>query len=83
MGTVECKKAYEPLISNVTDGFKIADENLNLVDIEYECENHKSVYDSINKTKLDGMIGKELAEGYFKIVNSKPTLELYLNLMGD
>ena len=41
--------------------------------MKYECENYKSVYDPINKTQLDGIIGKELAEGYLKIVNSKPT----------
>ena len=40
--------------------------------MKYECENYKSVYEPINKTKLDGIIGKELAEGYSKIVKDEP-----------
>ena len=31
------------------------------------------MYDPINKTKLDGIKWKELAEGYLKIVNNRPT----------
>ena len=27
LGTAECKKAYSPLVSNITDGFKIVDDN--------------------------------------------------------
>ena len=41
--------------------------------MEYECDNYKAVHDPINETKLDGIIGKELAEGYLKIVKEKPT----------
>ena len=63
MCTAECKKAYDPLVSNVTDRFKIVDDKENLGDMHYECENDKSVYDPINKAKLDSIIGKKLAEG--------------------
>ena len=73
MGTAECKKAYEPLVSNVTDGFRIVDDNMDLSDMQYECENYSSVYTIENKSKLDSIIGKELSEGYLKIVNKKPT----------
>ena len=72
LGTADCKKAYDPLVSNVTDGFKLVDDNQNLADIKYECENYKSVYDPINVSKLNSIIGKELAEGYLKIVKEKP-----------
>ena len=64
LGTAECKKAYEPLVSDITDGFKIVDDSMDLGNMHYECENYKSVYDPENKAKLDGIIGKELAEGY-------------------
>ena len=47
--------------------------------MEYECENYKSVYDPLNKTKLDVLIVKELAEGYFNVVNNRPT---YVHKMG-
>ena len=30
------------------------------------------VYETVNEGKLDGIIGKELAEGYLKIVKDKP-----------
>ena len=50
LGTAECKKVYEPLFSNVTDGFKIVD-SMNLLDMHSECENYKSVYG--NKAKLE------------------------------
>ena len=73
LGTAECKKAYEPLVSNVTDGFRIVDDNMDLSDMQYECENYSSVYTIENKSKLDSIIGKELSEGYLKIVNKKPT----------
>ena len=73
MGTAECKKAYEPLVSDITDGFKIVDDNMDLSSMHYECENYKSVYDPENKAKLDSIIGKELSEGYLKIVHEKPT----------
>ena len=46
---------------------------VNRRDMHYGCENYKSVYDPVNKSKLDSMIGKELKEGYFKIVPEKPT----------
>ena len=46
---------------------------MNLGNMHYECENYKSVYDPENKAKLDSIIGKELAEGYLKIVQEKPT----------
>ena len=72
-GTAECKRAYEPLLSDITDGFKIVDDNMDLGKMHYECENYKSVYDPENKSKLDSIIGKELAEGYLKIVQEKPT----------
>ena len=73
LGTAECKKAYEPLVSNITDGFKVVDDNMDLSNMHYECENYSSVYTPENKAKLDSIIGKELSEGYLKIVNSKPT----------
>ena len=73
LGTAECKKVYEPLVSDITDAFKIVDDSMNLVDMHDECENYKSVYEPENKAKLDGIIGKELAEGYLKIVSKKPT----------
>ena len=73
MGTAECKRVYEPLISNITDGFKIVDDRENLVNMHYECDNYKFVYEPINKSKLDGIIGKELAEGYSKVVTKKTT----------
>ena len=73
LGTAECKKAYEPLVSNVTDGFRKVDDNMDLSDMQYECENYSSVYSIENKSKLDSIIGKELSEGYLKIVNKKPT----------
>ena len=73
LGTAECKKAYEPLVSNITDGFKVVDDNMDLSNMHYECENYSSVYTTENKAKLDNIIGKELSEGYLKIVNSKPT----------
>ena len=73
LGTAECKKAYEPLVSDVTDGFKIVDENMDLSSMHYECENYNSVYSPENKAKLDNIIGKELSEGYLKIVPEKPT----------
>ena len=73
LGTAECKKAYEPLVSNVVDGFRIVDDNMDLSDMHYECENYSSVYTPENKKKLDSIIGKELSEGYLKIVNKKPT----------
>ena len=38
LGTAECKKAYEPLVSNVTDGFRIVDDNMDLSDMHYGCE---------------------------------------------
>ena len=41
--------------------------------MQYECENCSSVYTIENKSKLDSIIGKELPEGYLKIVNKKPT----------
>ena len=41
--------------------------------MHYECENYKSVYDPKNKAKLDSIIGKELPEGYLKIVQQKLT----------
>ena len=44
LGTAECKKVYEPLVSNVTDGFRIVDDNMDLSDMHYECENYSSVY---------------------------------------
>ena len=72
LGTAECKKAYEPLVSNITDGFKVVDDNMDLSEMQYECENYSSVYTPENKAKLDNIIGKELSEGYLKIVNSKP-----------
>ena len=71
LGTAECKRVYELLISNVTDGFKIIDDSMNLGDMHYE--NYKSVYDPINKDKLDSIIRKELKEGYLKIVPKTPT----------
>ena len=71
LGTADCKKAYDPLVSNVTDGFKIVDDSLNLVYMKYECEHYNSVYDPIYKSKLDSIIGKELAEGYLRIVKKK------------
>ena len=40
LGTAECKKAYEPLVSNVIDGFRIVDDNMDLSDMHYECENY-------------------------------------------
>ena len=49
LGTAECKKVYEPLVSNVTDGFKIVYDSMNLLDMHYECENYKSVYEPENK----------------------------------
>ena len=64
LGTAECKKAYEPLVSNVTDGFRIVDDDMDLSDMQYECENYSSVYSIENKSKLDSIIGKELSEGY-------------------
>ena len=73
LGTAECKRAYEPLVSDITDGFKVVDDNMDLSNMHYECENYSSVYTSENKAKLDNIIGKELSEGYLKIVNSKPT----------
>ena len=73
LGTAECKRAYEPLVSDITDGFRIVDDSMNLGDMHYECENYKSVYKSENKVKLDSIIGKELAEGYLKVVSNKPT----------
>ena len=72
LGTAECKKAYEPLVSNVVDGFRIVDDNMDLSNMHYECENYSSVYTPENKKKLDSIIGKELSEGYLKIVNKKP-----------
>ena len=36
------------------------------------CENYKSVYEPVNMAKLDGIIGKELAEGYLNIDKNKP-----------
>ena len=73
LGTAECKKVYEPLVSNVTDGFWIVDDKMDLSDMQYECENYSSVYTIENKSKHDSIIGKELSEGYLKIVNKKPT----------
>ena len=73
LGTAECKKAYEPLVSNIKDGFKVVDDNMDLSNMHYECDNYSSVYTTKNKAKLDNIIGKELSEGYLKIVNSKPT----------
>ena len=73
LGTAECNKVYEPLVSNVTDGFKIVYDSMNLLDMHYECENYKSVYEPENKAKLDGIIGKELAEGYLNFFSDKPT----------
>ena len=74
-----CRFAYlvslgtEPLVSDITDGFKIVDDNMDLGKMRYECENYMSVYDPENKAKLDSIIGKELAEGYLKIVQEIPT----------
>ena len=62
LGTAECKKTYEPLVSDITDGFKIVDDNMDLSSMHYECENYKSVNDPENKSKLDNIIGKELSE---------------------
>ena len=73
LGTAECKKAYEPLVSDITDGCKKVNDSMNLGDMHYECDNYESVYDPENKSKLDSIIGKELAEGYLKIVQKKPT----------
>ena len=42
LGAADRKKAYDPLIYYVTDGFKIVDNSLNLVDMKYESE---SAYD--------------------------------------
>ena len=76
LGTAECKKAYEPLVSNVTDGFRIVDDNMDpdLTDMQYECENYSSVYTMENKSKLDSIIGKELSEGY---LNCQQETNLY------
>ena len=57
LGTAECKRAYEPLVSDITDGFKIVDDSIDLLDMHSECENYKSVYDPVNKAKLDSIIG--------------------------
>ena len=65
-------QVYDPLISNVTDGFKIVDVKQDLLNMHYECENYKSVYDPMNNAKLDFIIGKELGEGYLKVVTKKP-----------
>ena len=73
LGTAECKRVYEPLVSDITNGFRIIDDCMDLGKMYYECENYKSVYDTVNKSKLDSIIGKELAEGYLKIVQEKPT----------
>ena len=45
---------------------------MDLSNKHYECENYSSVYTIENKAKLHNIIGKELSEGYLKIVNSKP-----------
>ena len=45
------------------------DNRENLVNMHYECDNYKSVYDPIIKSKLGGII----AEGYLKVVTKKPT----------
>ena len=50
LGTAECKKAYEPLVSDITGGFKIVDDNVDLSSMHYECENYKSIYDPENKS---------------------------------
>ena len=71
LGIAECKRVYEPLISNITDGFKIVDERENLVNMHYEWDNYNYVYEPVNKSKLDGIIGKELAEGYLKVFTKK------------
>ena len=34
--------------------------------MHYEWDNYKSVYEPMDKSKLDGIIDKELAEGYGK-----------------
>ena len=73
LGTAQCRKVYEPLVSNITDGFKIVDDTMNLVNMQYECENYKTVYDPLNNEKLDNIIRKELKEGNLKIVPEKPT----------
>ena len=73
LGTAECKKAYEPLVSDITEGFKVVDDSMDLGNMHYEYEDYKSVYDPANKAKLDSIIGKELAEGYLKIIQEKPT----------
>ena len=46
---------------------------MDLSSMHYECENYKSVYDPENKAKLDSISGKELSEGYLKIVHEKLT----------
>ena len=71
LGTAECKKAYESLVSDITDEFKIVDDNMDLSSMHYECENYKSVYDPVNKAKLDSINGKKLSEDYLKIVQEK------------
>ena len=73
MGTAECKRAYEPLVSDITDGFKTVDDNMDLISMHYECDYYNSVYSPENKAKLDSFISKELSEGYHKIVHEKPT----------
>ena len=73
LGTAECKKAYEPLVSDITDSFKVVDDNMDLSNMHYECDKYSSVYTPENKAKMNIIIGKELSEGYQKIVNSKPT----------
>ena len=73
LGTAECKKAYEPLVSDVKDGLNIVDVNMDLSSMHYECENYNSVYSPENKAKLDNIIRKVLSEGNLKILHEKPT----------
>ena len=42
----------------------MVDDNMDLTDMKYECENYSSVYTPENKKKLDSIIGKELSEGF-------------------
>ena len=70
--TQEGKETFTPLFHNVCDSFKIADEELKVSSLSYNCKNYLPVLTKENKHKIDKIIRKELSEGFMKVVGVKP-----------
>ena len=72
LATKEGKDKFPSLISSIVDRFKVMDGSQEQVNMSYDCQSYKSIFEDNNKPKLDKKIGSELSEGYLKIVENKP-----------